>query len=108
MGSFSSKISDITDPAIIELYNRIRDPTNPTSWGVLTYQDKKARKIGVNSEGTELQKLQEKLEDDMGAFVYLNIPEPDGRKSDKFVFLHGKERKLQLHLDEKWKSIKLR
>jgi len=93
MGSFSSKISDITDPAIIELYNRIRDPTNPTSWGVLTYQDKKARKIGVNSEGTELQKLQEKLEDDMGAFVYLNVPEPDGRKSEKFVFLQWKGKK---------------
>ena len=68
---------DLTDPAIMEAWNKVADAKGAINWMILHYADG-AKKIGVKASGSGgLKELATKFEDDQVMFGFLRIGAED-------------------------------
>lgn len=79
---------DVSDPAIAEAYNNIRNDANPLAWVVLSYNDSgKALQIEASGDGG-LSDMTAVFQDDKAHYGYIRVTTGDEEsKRTKFLFI---------------------
>jgi len=77
---------DVSDPALAQAYQEVRDDSNDTNWTVFGYE---GNAIKVQGKGSgDIEELKGVLSEEEAQFAYLRVTSGDSEsKRSKFVFI---------------------
>ncbi|WVQ78138.1 hypothetical protein IAT38_000219 [Cryptococcus sp. DSM 104549] len=83
-------MADVSDPKIVEAYEKIRSNGEETTWMLLDYESDKSNKLTLTATGTgDLSELSAQLQPQRASFVYAKIRYVNDEHSfrEKFVLI---------------------
>jgi len=81
-------MADVSDSAIAEAYEDVRDDKSETNWMLLNYESDRSDKLNVTSKGTGgLKELKDELDESKASFAYARVTYSNDKESQREKFI---------------------